>query len=67
MSLPAELSQCAACGGRLRILAALTDPPSIRRYPEGQGCRCGFLLPTARRTDVRFNSASYRLLGSDVI
>ena len=27
----AELSPCAACGGRLRILAALTDPASIRR------------------------------------
>ena len=32
-----DLSECAACGGRLRILAALTDPASIRTYPEGVG------------------------------
>ncbi len=33
----ADLSQCAACGGRLRIIAALTDPTSIRSYLEGVG------------------------------
>ena len=32
-----DLSQCAACGGRLRIAAALTDPSSIRIYLEGVG------------------------------
>ena len=30
-----DLSECAACGGRLRIIAALTDPASIRPYLEG--------------------------------
>ena len=35
--LGADLSQCAACGGRLRIIAALTDPTSIRTYLEGVG------------------------------
>ncbi len=33
----ADLSECAACGGRLRIIAALTDPTSIRTYLEGVG------------------------------
>ena len=32
-----DLSQCAACGRRLRIVAALTDPTSIRIYLEGVG------------------------------
>ena len=32
-----DLSECAACGGRLRILAARTDPASIRTYLEGVG------------------------------
>ena len=32
-----DLSACATCGGRLRIIAALTDPASIRTYPEGVG------------------------------
>ena len=31
----AELSGCPACGGRLRIVAARTDPASIRTYLEG--------------------------------
>ncbi len=35
--LGADLSACAACGGRLRIIAALTDPTSIRTYLEGVG------------------------------
>ena len=33
--LGADLSACPACGGHLRIIAALTDPASIRTYPEG--------------------------------
>ena len=32
-----DLSECAACGGCLRIIAALTDPASIRTYLEGVG------------------------------
>ncbi len=32
-----DISECAACSGRLRIVAALTDPASIRTYPEGVG------------------------------
>ncbi len=35
--LGADLSACAACGERLRIIAALTDPTSIRTYLEGVG------------------------------
>ena len=31
----ADLSGCPACGGRLRIVAALTDSASIRTYLEG--------------------------------
>ena len=27
-----DISHCAACGGRLRIIASLADPGSIRRY-----------------------------------
>ena len=32
-----DLSACATCGGRLRIVAALTDAASIRTYLEGIG------------------------------
>ena len=32
-----DLSECAACGGRLRIIAARTDPASIRTCLEGVG------------------------------
>ena len=32
-----DLSACATCGGRLRIVVALTDPASIRTYLEGIG------------------------------
>ncbi len=32
-----DLSECAACGGRLRIIAALTDPASIRCHLTGIG------------------------------
>ncbi len=32
-----DISQCAACGGRLRIIAAQTDPASIRCYLTGAG------------------------------
>ena len=32
-----DFSECAACGGRLRIIAALTDPASIQTYLEGVG------------------------------
>ena len=32
-----DLSACAACGGRLRIVAALTGPASIRTCLEGVG------------------------------
>ena len=33
----ADISECAACGGRLRIIAARTDPASIRTCLEGVG------------------------------
>ena len=32
-----DLSECAACGGRLRVVAALTDPASIRTFLEAVG------------------------------
>ena len=35
--LGADLSECAACGGRLRIIAARTYLTSIRTYLEGVG------------------------------
>jgi hypothetical protein len=34
-----DISVCTACGGRMRIIAALTEAASIRRYLEGVGCR----------------------------
>ncbi len=40
----ADLSECPACGGRLRILTALTDPVSVRTYLEDEG-----LPPVPRR------------------
>ena len=37
----ADISECAACGGRLRIIAALTDLASTRTCLEGVVCwRC---------------------------
>ena len=32
-----DVTQCPACGGRMRIVAALTEPRSIQRYLEGVG------------------------------
>ena len=32
-----DVIRCPACGGRLRLIAALTDPASIRRYLHGVG------------------------------
>ena len=32
-----DVTRCPDCGGRLRIIAALTDPTSIRTYLEGVG------------------------------
>ena len=30
-----DVTVCPACGGRLRLIAALTDPASVRRYLQG--------------------------------
>ena len=30
-----DVTVCPACGGRLRLIAALTEPESIRRYLQG--------------------------------
>ena len=38
-----DVTRCPVCGGRLRLIAALTDPASIRRYLHGVG------LPTQPR------------------
>ena len=32
-----DISVCTACGGRMRIIATLTETASIRRYLEGVG------------------------------
>ena len=32
-----DVTECPACGGRMKIVAAVTDPCSIRRYLEGVG------------------------------
>jgi hypothetical protein len=32
-----EVSVCSECGGRMRILAFVTDPASVRRYLQGVG------------------------------
>ncbi len=32
-----DVTECAACGGRMKIVAAVTDARSIRRYLEGVG------------------------------
>ena len=32
--------KCPACGGPLRIIAALTDPDSVRTYLDGVGLDC---------------------------
>jgi len=32
-----DVTVCPACGGRLRLIAVLTDPASVRRYLSGVG------------------------------
>ena len=32
-----DVSQCPACGGRMKIIAALTEPQAIRQYLPGVG------------------------------
>jgi hypothetical protein len=39
-----DVTVCPACGGRLRLIAALTDPASVRRICKGSACR-----PSRRR------------------
>jgi hypothetical protein len=33
----ADVTECPACGGQLKIVAALTDPALVRRYLQGVG------------------------------
>ena len=40
-----DISECAACGERLRIIASLTDPALIQTYLEGVGLSA---MPPAR-------------------
>ena len=35
--LALDVTVCPQCGGRLRLIATLTDPASIRRYLQGVG------------------------------
>ena len=32
-----DVTECPACGGRMKIVAAVTEPSSIRRYLDGVG------------------------------
>jgi len=32
-----NLEKCSLCGGKMKIVAAVTDPASVRRYLEGTG------------------------------
>ena len=32
-----DVSTCDRCGGRMRVIAALTEPATIRRYLQGVG------------------------------
>jgi hypothetical protein len=32
-----ELERCSICGGKMKVVAAVTDPASIHRYLEGTG------------------------------
>jgi hypothetical protein len=32
-----KLERCSICGGEMKVIAVITDPPSIRRYLEGTG------------------------------
>jgi hypothetical protein len=32
-----ELERCSICGGKMKVVAAVTDPASIKRYLEGTG------------------------------
>jgi hypothetical protein len=51
-----DVTRCPACGGRRRLIAALTDPASIRRYLHGG--ELPTQPPTAHRLKTRppFNS-----------
>ena len=32
-----EVDLCPACGGKMNIIAFITDPASVQRYLEGEG------------------------------
>ena len=36
-ALPVALERCSICGGKMKAVAAVTDPASIQRYLEGTG------------------------------
>jgi Putative transposase len=44
-----QIETCPNCGGRMRIVAALTEPSSIRRYLEGVGLSADIPNPTPAR------------------
>ena len=52
--------KCAACGGPLRIIAALTDPDSIRTYLDGVGLdyRPPPIAPARLVPEPEFDSAA---------
>ena len=56
-----DLRASATCGGRLRIVAALTDPASIRTYLEGIGLHGGASAEGPAAAAVRVRRLTCRL------
>ena len=58
-----DVTECPACGGRMKIVAAVSDPCSIRRYLEGVGlpARAPPIAPARpqrqREVDLQFAAA----------
>ncbi len=59
-----DLSACPAGGGRLRIIAALTDPDSIRTYLQGVGRPAGAPPRAPPHTPVRVRRLTSSAMGA---
>ena len=55
-----DVTECPDCGGQMRIVAALTDPASIRSYLEGVGlpARPPPIAPTRTSQQSEFEYAA---------
>ena len=55
-----EVTLCPDCGGRMKLIAVLTDPNSIRSYLEGVGLRSRILpiAPARPRAQPEFDYVS---------